>query len=146
MTANRLEVIDSTVHLTNEWLNQVEQRLEIKNKHEAYRVLRAVLHALRDQLDVDESAQLSAQLPLLVRGIYYEGWKPRDSKHMRSAEEFENLVHAHHGARPYKNAKEMISAVTDVLAMHVEPSELDQVFSRCPLAVRNLLTWTSVFA
>jgi len=38
--------------------------------------VRAGLHALRDRLIPDEAVDLGAQLPMLVRGMHYEGWKP----------------------------------------------------------------------
>jgi uncharacterized protein (DUF2267 family) len=31
-----------------------------------------VLHALRDRLTVEEASDLAAQLPMLIRGLYYE--------------------------------------------------------------------------
>ncbi len=34
------------------------------------------LQAIRDVLGVDEAAQLAAQLPLFIRGVYFEGWDP----------------------------------------------------------------------
>src|SRR6185369_10762255 len=42
----------------------------------AYRVLRAWLHTLRDRLTVQASAHFAAQLPDLIRGIFYAGWNP----------------------------------------------------------------------
>ncbi len=50
----------------------------LSDRHAAYRVLRAVLHALRDRLTVAETVDLGAQLPMLIRGLYYEGWTPND--------------------------------------------------------------------
>src|SRR5659263_201271 len=58
------------------WLNDLAEQLGTDDHRQAYRVLRAYLHALRDRLPVDEAAQLAAQLPELIRGIYYEGWNP----------------------------------------------------------------------
>jgi len=47
------------------------------NNDNLYHILRAVLHALRDNLSIDEAAQFSAQLPLLLRGSFYECWNPQ---------------------------------------------------------------------
>src|SRR5205823_6148367 len=71
-----LDVFDTTVQKTNVWLNELMQITGWGDRHTAYRALRATLHALRDRLTVDEVAQLSAQLPMLIRGLYYEGWDP----------------------------------------------------------------------
>ena len=69
---------DATVDKTNRLLHDIEQGFgwPRTRRNQSYAALRAVLHALRDRLPVDESAQLAAQLPMLVRGIYYDGWDP----------------------------------------------------------------------
>ncbi len=72
-----LSIIDETVNETNHWLNLLGGRLGLDHQH-AYHALRAGLHTLRDRLPVNEAAALGAQLPHLVRGIYYENWRPAD--------------------------------------------------------------------
>lgn len=72
-----LSIIDETVNETNHWLNLLGERLGVDHQH-AYHALRAGLHTLRDRLPVNEAAALGAQLPHLVRGIYYENWRPAD--------------------------------------------------------------------
>jgi uncharacterized protein (DUF2267 family) len=69
---------DTTIDKTNHVLKQIEAALgwSKDQRNLSYHALRSVLHALRDRLPVDEAAQLAAQLPLLIRGIYYEGWDP----------------------------------------------------------------------
>ena len=71
-----LEILDRSVEKANLWITEVAAGLETGDRHEAYRVLRAFLHVLRDRLPVLEAAQLAAQLPLLIRGVFYEGWQP----------------------------------------------------------------------
>ena len=73
MSATGLEVFDKTVQTTNTWLKEIME-FTGPDRRRAYRVLAAVLHALRDRLTVDEVAQLGAQLPILVRGLYYDQW------------------------------------------------------------------------
>lgn len=77
MSAQGLEVIDHTVHLTHEWINDLTARLGWYSSRSALRLLRVTLQHLRDHLSPDELAQLSAQLPLLIRGMFFEGWVPK---------------------------------------------------------------------
>jgi uncharacterized protein (DUF2267 family) len=67
-------VFDRTLYKTHTWLKEIMEVLGTEDRHRAYMALRAVLHALRDRLTVEEVAQLGAQLPMLIRGLYYEGW------------------------------------------------------------------------
>jgi uncharacterized protein (DUF2267 family) len=78
-----LAIFDRTLQVTHEWLNEIAAELGTEDKHKAYSVLRATLHAVRDLLTVDEAAQFGAEMPLLVRGIYYEGWKPGETRPRR---------------------------------------------------------------
>ena len=61
---------------TQEWLNELEGREPFETEEQAYSHLRAVLHAVRDRLTVEEAVHLGQQLPMIVRGFYYEGWQP----------------------------------------------------------------------
>lgn len=85
---HHLDVIDRTVAKTYEWLHEVARRSTLDDVHRAYQVLRAVLHALRDRIEPDVAAHLAAQLPLLVRGIFYEGWDPARTPVRMSLAEF----------------------------------------------------------
>lgn len=76
MSATGLEVFDTTLQRTHTWLKDLMLVLGWQDRHKAYRALRATLHALRDRLTVEETAHLGAQLPMLIRGFYYEGWDP----------------------------------------------------------------------
>jgi uncharacterized protein (DUF2267 family) len=70
-----LAVFDTTVQETNLWLKGIMEGLHTDDRHLAYLALRATLHALRDRLGPEHAVQLAAQLPILVRGLYYEGWR-----------------------------------------------------------------------
>jgi uncharacterized protein (DUF2267 family) len=79
-----------TVGKTNEVLEEIEQGFGWgkERRHQSYAALRAVLHALRDRLTVEEAAQLGAQLPILVRGVYYGDWDPSRVPMRQSREDF----------------------------------------------------------
>jgi uncharacterized protein (DUF2267 family) len=77
VSATGVKAFDSTLHTTHVWLNEVcEEMGWARDPERAYHALRSVLHALRDRLHPDEAAGLAAQLPLLLRGSFYEGWHP----------------------------------------------------------------------
>ena len=76
MTVSSIDVFETTLHKANRWLKELMEELGWEDRHAAYLALRATLHALRDRLTVEEVAHLGAQLPMLIRGVYYEGWDP----------------------------------------------------------------------
>ena len=77
MSVTSIAAIESSIHTTNTWLKELMEELGWDDRQRAYRALAVVLHALRDRLSVAEAADLGAQLPMLVRGLYYEGWTPK---------------------------------------------------------------------
>jgi uncharacterized protein (DUF2267 family) len=81
MVATGFSSFDTMVDKANRLLNEIEQAFgwPKDRRTQSYAALRGVLHALRDRLSVDETAQLGAQLPTLIRGVYYDGWKPAET-------------------------------------------------------------------
>jgi len=127
MSATGLEVFDQTLQKTNIWLKDIMEELG-PDRQRAYHALRAVLHSLRDRLTVEEAAHLSAQLPLLVRGIYFEGWHPAGKPNKdRSADEFlEHVRQRLQGVEPI-SPEAATRAVFRVLQHNVTGSEVAQV-------------------
>jgi uncharacterized protein (DUF2267 family) len=70
--------VETSVDKMNMMLKEIEQEYgwPKERRNQSYGALRAVLHALRDRMPIEETAQLGAQLPMIVRGIFYEGWDP----------------------------------------------------------------------
>jgi uncharacterized protein (DUF2267 family) len=72
-----IDVFDSTIQRTNSWLKELTIELNSSDHRKTYLVLRSVLHALRDHLSADDAIYLGEQLPMLIRGLYFERWKPQ---------------------------------------------------------------------
>jgi uncharacterized protein (DUF2267 family) len=76
MPTTGLHPLDSSIHRTNEWLSQLALDLGVRDKLVAFNALRAVLASLREVLPLDVAAELAAELPLMVRGVYFDDWTP----------------------------------------------------------------------
>ncbi len=139
MSAYGLKIIDESVQAANLWVNEVNARTGWDHKQRAYRLLRQVLHVVRDHLSVDEAAQFGAQLPTLIRGIYYEGWNPSKTPvKERSRDGFVARVQAAFEPDPLGDAPEAIAAVMAVLGAHVSEGEMQDVRRTFAAEIREL--------
>jgi uncharacterized protein (DUF2267 family) len=59
-----------------ELLNTVAQELNTDDNNKAGRIFRAVLHAIRDRLPVNDAVHFSAALPIIWKGIYFDQYDP----------------------------------------------------------------------
>lgn len=78
MNTTGLAVFDHTLQQTHEWLKDLMHEMGWEDQQLAYKGLRATLQTLRDRMTPEEAVHLGAQLPMLIRGFYYEGWKLSD--------------------------------------------------------------------
>lgn len=133
-------VIERTVEKTHLWLDEVAAELETDDRREAYRVLRAYLHALRDRLTVDEAAELAAQLPDLIRGIYYEGWDP--SKTPVRYDDFADFLDRVADEAQLSGdtaASYAVGAASRVLRKHVSAGEIEDIRAQLPENLQPIL-------
>ncbi|TVR84027.1 MAG: DUF2267 domain-containing protein [Rhodospirillales bacterium] len=142
MSATGLPVFDKTIQETNMWLKSIEAGIGPDRKI-AYDVLRAVLHALRDRLTVEQASHLSAQLPMLVRGIYFEGWHPAGKpEKIRALGPFlERIAEELSNVRPV-NTEVAARSVFRTLAENITAGEAEKVKGMLPEEIRSL--WPNV--
>jgi uncharacterized protein (DUF2267 family) len=96
--ATGLDVFDKTLQTTNTWLGEIMDDLG-PDRQVAWHALDAVLRALRDRIPLDLAAHPGAELPLLVRGVYCDQWRPAEQpEQYRSLEEFRRRVADNLGA------------------------------------------------
>jgi len=137
---HRANIIDHSVETTHIWLNELAAGLGSEDPQYAYRVLRAVLHALRDRLTVNEAAQLAAQLPELIRGIYYEGWDPsRTPARYHDSKPFLDRIASEALLAGDSEASYAAEAVMDVVRRHISTGEFEQVLHMLPPQVRAVV-------
>ena len=130
MIAQGLEGLDRSVQLTHIWIDDLDRKLEWNNKARSYRLLKAVLHALRDSLKVNEVADLGAQLPELLRGAYYEQWKPAATSAGSSVDDFLARVKKSFVKDPLIDSAGAVMAVFQLLTKKITEGEIEDV-RRC---------------
>jgi uncharacterized protein (DUF2267 family) len=135
MSATGLDVFDTTLQKTNSWLNELMRHLGWEDKHKAYQAMRVTLHTLRDRLTPPQVAQLGAQLPMLVRGFYYEGWRPEGAAlAIRHKDEFLAPIATHFGSE----AERVAHAVFSVLEARIAKGEIENIEHVLPKQLRAL--------
>ena len=134
-----IRAFDSTLQTTHRWLQELELAASLDNEAEAYSVLRVVLHALRDRLPADEAVHLGAQLPMLIRGFYYEGWKPSTTpKKQRSLEAFLEGMQPLPTLKGEISAEQALRSVFLMLDHRISEGEIANVRQAMPEEVRKL--------
>jgi uncharacterized protein (DUF2267 family) len=138
MATTGLEVFDRTLHTTNVWLDEITAEIG-PDRHLAWHVLGAVLRAIRDEMLVEQSAHFAAQLPLLVRGAYFDQYRPATQPaSARSRDEFiARIQHDLDGTRPV-NVEQAATVVMRTLNRHVTEGQVKKVRDALPKGVRAL--------
>ena len=138
MHIKEMEGFDSTIQKTWGWIQDVQRELEWQSPRKTYRALRATLHALRDRLPVAEAVQLGAELPMLVRGFYYEGWTvSRKPVKERRKEQFLEHIQKAMGS-DYVDCEAVVVAVFKVVASRISSGELEDIKHVMPKQLRGL--------
>ncbi len=138
MSATGLDVFDRTLQTTDIWLDEIMEVIG-PDRQIAWHVLGAVLRTLRDRLILGLAAHLGAELPLLVRGLYYDQWQPgKQPSNLRTAEEFlDQVAKGLTGIRPV-DVTDATRAVFKVLEHRIEPHQIENVREALPADIRSL--------
>ena len=131
--------IDTTLHTTDLWLCDLMEDLGWQDRSRAYRAVQIVLHALRDRLPLEAVAALGSQLPLLVRGIYYEGWSPSETPLQESDKEgFLSQIATAFKNDPEVDPERVARAVFKVLKRYATSGQIRNEGLILPPAIRVL--------
>jgi uncharacterized protein (DUF2267 family) len=131
-------IFADSLQKVEQWLSELVVVGGFISPEQAYSALHAVLHTLRDRLTVDEAAQLGAQLPLLIRGVYYEGWKPAAMPgRQRTKTEFLGRIAGRLGNCEVP-PDVACRAVFQLLERHISPGEVQDVRHMMHERIREL--------
>ena len=139
MSVSHAETFGHTMHTTHVWLNDLMEELGWDDHHRTYLALKASLHALRDRLTVEEVAHLGAQLPMLIRGFYYEGWSPA-GKPLKERHKDDFVAHVRKYFRKDEdvNPEAIVRAVFKMLSKRVTEGEIEDIKHIMPPELRAL--------
>jgi uncharacterized protein (DUF2267 family) len=139
MTTTGLSVFDKTLQETNAWLKIVMGHLKTDDREHAYGALKGALHALRDRIGPENATHLGAQLPLLLRGVFYEGWHlagtPTKERHLGGF-----LEHvANELPKTLKvDPEEATRATFSAMRQKLDPGEFNKLIRMLPQELRQL--------
>jgi uncharacterized protein (DUF2267 family) len=134
-----IDVLEKSEQETNIWLSEIGERLDTADRRKAFDALRATLHAVRDRVGADHALHLAAQLPLMIKGLFFENWRPSETPtREREKETFlanvELEVRRGLGVEP----EQAVKAVLEVLADHIDAAEMAKVRRLFPENMRDL--------
>jgi uncharacterized protein (DUF2267 family) len=138
MSATGVSAFDKTLQVTNTWLSDI-MKDHGPDRQLAWHILGAVLHSVRDRLPIEVSAHLSAQLPLLVRGSYYDQYVPSKAmSHGRSRDAFFEQIKGELSSTRSVNTEQAARMVFSVLNHYLDPGEARKVRQILPEDIRAL--------
>lgn len=144
MTKTNVSGLDATMHKANGWLAELTVIGDYAGPPQAYAALHAVLHTLRDTLGVDEAAQLAAGMPMLIRGLFFEGWNPSKTPvTARSKQEFLDRV-SHRPANRHIDSEHVCRSVFRLLERRMSDGEIEDVRGAMHHEARSLWYHDSV--
>jgi uncharacterized protein (DUF2267 family) len=135
-----MKLFDKTNEKSQEWVKDMMTCLGSEDPHQALHALRAGLHALRDRITVEEAAQLAAQMPMAIRGLFFENWQPAGKPlRIRHPNEFLALISANYAPRTDAHADDIIRSVFGVLRKHVSEGEITDIVMSLPEPLLELV-------
>lgn len=145
MTDTGLRNLDTALQKFNVFLKELDEKLHWNDRQKSFKALKITLHAIRDQLTINQSAHLSAQLPMIARGLYYEGWVPsKVPLKERHLEQFLGHIRQGYDQAPGNQVidpQRIAVAVFELLNEHISPGEIEDVRGELPGEIARI--WPS---
>lgn len=140
MSVSNVGSLNRTLQETQEWLKELAASAPFRDEEQAYTAFRAVLHSVRDRLIVEEAVHFSAQLPMLVRGFYFEGWRPAlaPNEEETPREFHASVAESLRNARLDLDPAEATRAVLEFLERKMDAGQIRHVKEQMPKPLQEL--------
>lgn len=134
-----IHVFDSSVGESNLWIKAVMEKLGVDDPHVAHTALKAVLHALRDRISPENAIHLGAQLPIVIRGLYFEGWRLTATQTKeRHMEQFLDHIGKAIPRGTDLDSEEAGRAVCEAMCEKIDYGEIAKLIALFPLELRDI--------
>jgi uncharacterized protein (DUF2267 family) len=139
MSASYRSTMDHTMQVTNEWVHQLDELVPWDDSNKSFRLLRATLQTVRDLLGVEETSQFAAQLPLFLRGVFYDGWDPsRTPSALREKPDVIASIVDAMSPDMLDDPEAAVNAVLSLLNTRISPGEINDIRNSMRKSVRDL--------
>lgn len=138
MSRRNVDVFDRAVRTSETWLDDVAEVFGTDDRRFAYRVVRAWLHTFRDRLTVPEAVHFGAQLPELLRGVYYDSWNPARAPIKYGPDEFVSRF-AREAMIPVADVHWTAARISLIMQAHLSPGQLDHALAQLPAWLRDIV-------
>jgi uncharacterized protein (DUF2267 family) len=133
-----IKPLDRSIQLTLEWLNDIQEEFKWPDKDRVYDATKAVLLATRDRLTVEEAHQFAAQIPMVMKGMFFDGYDPTDKPMLiRNKDRFLEHVRKQFGNRPL-DSENAVRTVAKVLRKKISKGQYEDVVGSMPKEIQKL--------
>lgn len=129
---------EAAAHAAEQWIADLTRSLGWQDREKVYLALTATMHALRDCLPPHEAVFLGDHLPVLLRGLYFEGWRLAKYSSLRTRDAFLERIREGVHRDPGIDAEHVARVVLSLLAGRLPAFELEDVRAVTPKELRAL--------
>lgn len=139
--------LDRAIQNTILWLNDIQAELKWDSKDNVYSATKAVLQTIRDRLSVEEVVHLTANLPLIMKGMLMDGYDLTEKPaKIWTQDLFFELIQEYYNPfeRNAIHPEDAVRAVARVLNRRMGGGEMCKVAASMPLEIKELFRQAGV--
>lgn len=130
------------------YINELAHELEHpEEKKRVLQIWRAVMHTVRDRIQLGESFQVIDPLPMILKGIFVEGWKYTENPPLNyeTLEEMKTEVknlQRRYGEEDFpwkKSTEEIITITIGSLKKFLQGNQVRQILDQMPKEIKTYM-------